>query len=464
MNYSTLLVNFAFYNKPITVNFNGGDISSDGGLLLIKEFDKKIGYIDSISKCIEEYRIPNLIKHQIGQLISQRIYQIIAGYEDAVDCNAGYEDAVDCNLLRDDGIIKLVTGKKLNEKASSQPTMSRLENSVTAEDNERLNGQLTENFIKANKKRIKRKKEVTLEIDSTDDPAYGEQQMVLFNGYYGEYMYHPLIIHDRESVMVVRIKLRAGNVHTSDGVVEEIDKVVKKLRERFKDIRIKLVADSGFSIPELYRYCERKDINIEYLIVIKTNSVINSKIEAKIKGNKIVEKIKREDGNRYYSSIKYKAESWEKQRRVIIKISHSEEEENGIRVRKIVTNMKGRAKELYEEYEKRGEQENRIKELKNGFKADRLSCKKFSANEFRLLIHTHAYNLIVLFRRQIKGSEIGNCQIESLRTKLIKVGVMIKESVRRIWVYISSSWPYQRIYKEVKESLTKVKIPLLSES
>ena len=192
-------VNFAFYNKPITANFNGGDISSDGGLLLIKEFDKKIGYIDSISKCIKEYRIPNFIKHQIEQLISQRIYQIIAGYEDAVDCN----------LLRDDGIIKLVAEKKLNEKASSQPTMSRLENSVTEEDNERLNEQLTENFIKANKKRIKRKKEVTLEIDSTDDPAYGEQQMVLFNGYYEEYMYHPLIIHDRESGMVVYILIQS---------------------------------------------------------------------------------------------------------------------------------------------------------------------------------------------------------------------------------------------------------------
>lgn len=438
-------LNFLFYKKKITTNFNGGSISTDGGLLLIKEFDNRIGYLKSVSQCIVDTRNPIFVTHEINQLVNQRIYQIIAGYEDAVDCNR----------LKDDGIIKLVSGKKLDEPASSQPTMSRLENRVTEEDNEKLNTQLIKNFINSRKKKLKK---ITLEIDSTDDPAYGNQQLTLFNAYYGQNMYHPLLIHDRKTGAVLSIKLRAGNEYTSTGVVEMLEKVVKELKTSFNSIKIKVVADSGFSKPELYRYCEEE--GIKYLIVIKSNAVINNKIEEKIKGNKTVVRIKSGEKKFYYTSIKYRSKSWKKQRRIIIKIGHNET--NDLNIRKIVTNMSGCGDKLYKEYGKRGEQENRIKELKNGFKADRLSCKKFLANEFRLILFTHAYNLVVLFREQLKGTSLAKAQIDTLRIKLIKVGVLIKESTRRVCVYLSSGWPYKNLYMEVKHLLERVNIPVLS--
>jgi len=426
-------LNFSF-DKNIVADFEGGEISSDGGLLLLREFDKKISFLQGLNNCIHDPRNEFLIIHEQEEMLRQRLFQIALGYEDADDSD----------LLRLDPLFQLtIKNRKLVSELASQPTICRLENRITQRENDLINGFLLDNYIKSRKKPPK---QIITDIDSTNDETHGKQQMSMFNGYYEQTMYHPLLISEPESQLLLGAFLRPGNVHTAHDALKYLEPIVKKLKENFPEADITVRGDGGFSSPEMYYFCERKDLQLRYVIGIGSNNVLQQKIKGKLAEARKEFETKNETVC-LFANFKYRAGTWNKQRRVIAKIEITKDQED---IRFVVTNMTGKSKDIYEFYCQRGESENRIKELKIGFNADRLSCHDFSANYFRLLLHSCAYNFITLLKNNLgKQKELRSIQIETLRLRLFKVGAWIKRTTRKIWIHISSAWPFQHLFNRV---------------
>ena len=424
---------FSFYRKKdVVVNFRGGEITTDAGLLPLREFDQRFQLTERMDDCISDSRVSYLIDHQQKEMLRQRLYQIVAGYED-VD---------DCDLLRNDAAMKLMADKKdLSKPLASQPTITRLENRVNWEEIENLNNLNLDWFINT---REKEPEEIILDIDSTDDPAYGKQQLVLFNGFYGRYMYNPLLLFEGKSGHLLSVLLRGGTAHSSKFADEILKKTIDRLKEKFPTTKFYSRGDSGFGVPAVYELCEQEDV--KYAFGIIGNSVLQRKAAKLLTKAKRVYK-KTGKATRFYTSFLYSAKSWKRKRRICVKAECNSE---GTNLRFIVTNMKGRSRDIFAFYNSRGECENRIKEIKNGFAADRLSCHTYLANSFRLNLHGLAYNLVNLFREKILATTtLAKAQIDTLRYKLFKIGAWVKESCRRIWVKLASGWPYRNLFRQI---------------
>ncbi len=425
------------FNEKVTADFKGGKVSSDGGLIILREFDKRLSFIKGINNCVNDPRHPLFIFHEQEDLLRQRIFQIALGYEDADDSD----------LLRHDPLFQLAVKNKERKIAlfeskelASQPTFSRLENRVKEEEIAGINNFLSDNYVKSQKRPPEK---IVLDIDSTDDPTHGNQQLSLFHGYYEQTMYHPLLITELTSKLLLGAYLRAGNVHTADNVIGCLSPIVERLKDKFPKAKIILREDSGFSSPEMYNYCKKEGLS--FVVGVATNNVLKEKIKPYLeKARKLFEKGGQETV-KLYVSFRYKAESWDRQQRMVAKIEKNKHEED---VRFVTTDLKGKAKEIYEFYTKRGDAENRIEEFKNGFKADRLSCHNFYANYFRLLLHACAYNFIALLRSNLNNPELAEAKIDTLRLKLLKVGAWIKETTRKIWIHLSSAWPFRGLFQQ----------------
>lgn len=423
------------FDGTLTADFKGGEISSDGGLLLLREFDNKISFLQGLNNCIFDPRNEFLIIHEQEEMLRQRLFQIALGYEDADDSD----------LLRLDPLFQLTVKNKEGRKAlfeadelASQPTISRLENRINQSEIDRINNFLLNNYIKSRKNTPK---QIVVDVDSTDDPTHGNQQLSMFNGYYGQPVYHPLLISEPESQLLLGAFLRPGNVHTAHGVLEYLAPIIKELKGNFAKANLVVRADAGFSSPETHQFCEKE--NLQYAIGIPSNNNLYKTMQPKLSQARTTFE-KQNEPVYLYASFKYRAESWSKQRRVIAKLEITKDKED---LRFVVTNLKGKAKDIYEFYCQRGDSENRIKEVKHGFKADRLSCHNFSANYFRLLLSTCAYNFITLFKKSTGQEELKDAQIQTLKLKLFKVGVWIKKTTRKIWAHISSAWPFQALFQ-----------------
>jgi hypothetical protein len=416
-----------FTKKTVTLNYKGGNISSDAGLLLIKEFDDKLKVTERMIKCIKDQRNPSYISHTIKNLIDQRFYSWLAGYE---DCN-------DANELRKDPILQAINNR-ISIDLASQSTLTRFENMVTTHDNHRLHNLLLDLFIERMKKN--KSNEIIIDIDGTDDPAHGHQQLTLFNGYYGENMYSPLIISSEGHI--IDILLRKGNAHGSWAVIPRLKRIIPLLKKEFPEIKITIRIDAGGASPKIYEYCEEK--NLKYVIGLINNNVLKNEIsdlskQAEDEFNKTKEKQK------FFGEVNYQAGSWDKARRVIMKAEHNEK---GPNKRFVVTNIDNVLPEsLYNKhYTPRGDFERIIDDLKNGFNADRLSCHRFIANQFRLLMAVFQYEIIQLFKEYcLKDTELATSQAETIRRTIIKIGARIKATTRRIWVECCSAYPYKNL-------------------
>lgn len=430
-----------FYNKKdLTVNFKGGDISSDAGLLLFREYDRKLNLLERISDCVKDKKDQRYKTFSINEIITQRFYCWLAGYE---DCN-------DANELKKDPIIKAIVNKKdFTEDLASQPTLTRLENMIDMHDIFRLNKLLVDLFIEKYPKKCP--KSLIIDIDSTDDPTHGAQQLTLFNGYYGQYMYSPLIISCNNHILDVL--LRKGNAHGSWGVVSRLNFVIGKLKQVWPDVKITIRIDAGGATPKIYEYCEENNFN--YVIGLIKNNVLKKYI-SKL-SNKAEKGFKKTgEKQRLFGEINYQAESWNKPRRVIMK---AEENHNGSNQRFLVTNVEGVSpKNLYDKYyAPRGDFERVIDDLKNGFKADRLSCHSFLANQFRLIITVFMYEMVELFSENcLKDTDYRNSHPETLRRALIKIGARVRITVRKLWVECSSSYPYQNLIAKILNRIKKL--------
>jgi hypothetical protein len=407
--------------------FDGGRITSDGGLLWLAEADERLGLCQAISECVPEWR-KRRGRHALEVLVRQRVFQIACGYEDQNDSDT----------LREDPLLKMVCGSLPESGAdlASQPTISRLENAADGRSCHRIAQAIFELYLSERAKDGAPKK-VLLEFDATDDPTHGDQEGSYYHGYYRQHIYHPLVVFDGESGHLIGALLRRGNTHASNSAVALLKRIVVRLRQRWPEVEIELRADAGFAVPALYDYCEEQ--GIVYTVGLITNPRLeelacNLLAEAKESYDRKGEKV------RLFSEGPYGAESWEHERRVVYKAEAMEKGEN---TRFVVSTRTDDPKELYEFYARRGESENWIKDLKLALKADRLSCHRFMANQFRLLLHAAAYWLMDALRRRLVGVGLERMQLDTLRLTLIKIGGRVRELLTKVRLHLAWGHPGQ---------------------
>ena len=421
---------FSFYrNRSVQCDFAGGQITGDAGLLPLRAFDERHHLTCDWAALLDDPRQQESVRHDALALLRQRIYQIVAGYEDANDADR----------LRHDPALQIVADQKLGEPLGSQPTLSRWENAPSARSLVQLNDALLDQFIRLCGRQVRQRGEILLDIDSTDDPTHGQQQFSFFNGAYDQHMYHPMLIFERHTGCLLSVRLRPGNASSHARIVPMLLRIVPRLERAFPGVPIKLRGDAGFALPMLYEFCEF--FGIQYTLGIPANCVFQDRVEPLQK--KLKRRYRRTElPQRSFSSFRHRARSWSHQRRICFKAEHTAV---GSNLRFVITNCSGRATEVFAFYNDRGECENRIEEFKNGFRADRLSCHRFLANAFRLLLHAFAYNLVNLFRLRQLPEPWRSTQIETLRARLFKIGARIHQTARCIRVHLATGWPWQAL-------------------
>jgi len=422
---------FSFYrSKPIQVDFCGGQISSDAGLLPLRAFDQRHGLTLSLAERLRDAREDKRVHHSVLSLFRQRLYQIIAGYEDANDADR----------LRYDPAFQILADQPLGQALGSQPTLSRWENAPSARQIIRLQDALLDWFISVCGRQVRKRGEILLDVDSTDDPTHGQQQLSFFNGGYGQHMYHPLLVFERHTGCLLAARLRPGTASSHARIVPLLLRLVPRLQQEFPGVRIQLRADAGFALPLLYEFCEF--FGIQYAIGMPTNPLFQRRADRLQR--RLARRHRRSgEAQRSFSSFLHRAQRWFHRRRICYKAEYAAA---GTNLRFLVTNQKGRSRAIFSFYNDRGECENRIEEFKNGFAADRLSCHRFRANAFRLLLHSFAYNLVNLFRFELPES-LRSAQIETLRTQLFKIGARIRQTARCVRVHLASGWPFQSLFQ-----------------
>lgn len=449
---------FAFGFHPlkrleIRAQFDGGAISSDGGGLLLREVEKRIGILHQFAACFTDYRNPDLIEHTVEELVAQRVYGLALGYEDLND----HEE------LRNDPLLAVLVEKAdpSNQVLAGKSTLNRLElTKETASRKERykkivldhgaVDRLLVEIFLEAYQEAPK---EIILDLDATDDPLHGEQEGRFFHGYYGHYCYLPLYIFCGEFLLCAR--LRASNIDASAGSVEELKRIVGQIRSAWPQVRMVVRGDCGFCREELMAWCEAN--RVEYLLGLAKNERLKAAIAQE---QKEAQARYQETGRaaRSFKEFVYQTrESWSRARRVVAKAEHLGKGENP---RFVVTSLSGEAwpaQTLYEEhYCGRGDMENRIKEQLMLF-SDRTSTHYLRSNQLRLYFSSIAYVLLQMLRRLgLAGTELAKAQCSTMRLKLLKVGALIRITVRKVWISLASGYPYVALFWQVYEKLCAV--------
>jgi hypothetical protein len=426
---SAELTLFPLSQKPVVVRADGGALTSDAGALLLRQLDERQGLTRRLARCLTDRRDPAKVRHDLLLLLRQRIYQIALGYE---DCN-------DAASLRFDPALKLAVGRAPSaDDLASQPTLSRLENAVGWRECWRMSEALLGYYLRQHRKHPPRR--LVLDVDATDDETHGDQQLAFFHGYYDEHCYLPLLMfaqaEGKGEQELIGAMLRPGNVHGGHQAMAMIRAVLRRLREAFPGCVIELRADSALALPEVYEGCEK--LALPYTISLPKNDRLVEKAQPWMRDAKAIHA---ETGEKVqvFGEFLHAAHTWSRERRVICKAEVMSQGENP---RFVVTSRRLPPKKLYRFYCQRGDPENRIKELKLDLKADRLSCHRFWANQFRLLLHAAAYVLMQAMRAALAGTELARAQVTTLRLQLLKVGARVRESVRRVLVQLPSAYPW----------------------
>jgi hypothetical protein len=449
-------VGFEFHalkNRQIRAQFDGGAITSDGGGLLLREVEKRVGILHQFAACFTDFRIPDLIEHPVEQLVAQRVYGLALGYEDWNDHQE----------LRSDPLLAVLVekGELGKEALAGKSTLNRLE--LTGEtvsrkerykkivlDQGAVDRLLVEVFLEAH---WEEPKEIILDLDATDDPLHGKQEGRFFHGYYGHYCYLPLYIFCGEFLLGAR--LRSSNIDAAAGSVEELQRIVARIRSAWPQVRIVVRGDSGFCREELMAWCEAE--GVDYLLGLAKNERLKAEI-AKEMGEARTQYQQTGRAARLFQEFVYLTrESWGRARRVVAKAEHLEKGENP---RFVVTSLSGEpwpAQALYEEhYCARGDMENRIKEQLMLF-SDRTSTHYLRSNQLRLYFSSIAYVLLQMLRRWgLEGTEWAKAQCSTIRLQLLKIGALIRLTVRKVWISLAGGSPYVELFRQIHEKLCAV--------
>jgi hypothetical protein len=468
---SSLVALFAFdffEPLPIQIEVSDAPLTSDAGLLPLRQFDERIGLTKHFAAVLDDPRDPELIEHTFLEMVRSRVFGILAGYEDQNDHDT----------LRTDPVFKLIANRLPEEDdLASQPTLSRFENQIDIPSLKRLRQVFVDEFIASF---AEPPLSLTFDLDAVDDPTHGSQQLTLFHAFYEQYQYLPLVITCADNDQVVMVSLRHGTASASLGADDDLEYLVTRVRAAWPDVRIHVRADGGFGNPTMYEVSER--LEITYTYGLSTNAVLQRASE-----DLLAEAVRLWDEThepqRLFEGFWYRAGSWPVSRFVVVK---AEANAQGTNRRFVVTNRAGAPRYLeatYDEYVMRGESENRNKELKCGLGMDRLSDHRFVANYFRLYLHAAAMNLLVRLRQEIADpppapegdvpvaalvgaarkeyqnarrvqDPLGKGQPATWRLLLIKVAATVIVSCRRIVVRLSGSWPHRNYFEHISQHVS----------
>jgi hypothetical protein len=429
------------FKRPVVAEFDQSQSSSDGGALLLKVADRGLGVTAALAGCMQDDRQAGKVRHELEELLTQRIM--------AIAC--GYEDANDAARLASDPVHKVLVGRDPvpGEDLASQPTLSRFENSVGRKELFRMGQALAATVIERHRKRLRgRVRLITIDLDPTDDPTHGAQQLTFFNWHYDTYCYLPVVgfltFNQEAEQYLVTAVLRPGNAPGSAGAVGILRRLIQRLRQAFPDAKIRVRLDGGFAAPEVLYFldCEPK---VEYLVNLAANAVLQRKAESAMKRARRASKISKQTEHVYGECPYQTRKTWPWERRVIYKaeVVRAEGKKPKDNPRFVVTNMRQSPRWVYEEvYCQRGDLENRIKELHYGMEIGRTSCTNFWANQFRVLMTAAAYVLMQELRLGLAGTASARAQVSTLRERFLKIGAQVVASVRRIVLHLPRSFPY----------------------
>ena len=460
--------------QEVTVDFEGGQVVSDTGLLAVRLLDKELGVLATVAERLPDPRAQALVTHSREALLTQEVYQILAGYPDGNDAQVLREDPLFQTLLDvspHDG-QELASGSTLNRfhhaytrRQAEQPPQERpVVGEVEAARTGRLrlvNAYLPELFIRT---RREPRRFVILDVDPSDDPTHGQQVLSFFHGYYDQHQYFPLFVFDGESGFPLAAWLRPGKVAAACGVVDVLRDLVQALRAAWPDVLVLVRGDSGVATPEVYEFCEAE--GLLYALGFTSNEVLKRRVASAVTDLETYYAFygRVEPAVQRFEEIEdYQADGWSRPRRIVAKV---EINRHGINRRFVVTNLSGSGQGIYHGfYVQRGDVPERpIGELKNGLHMDRLSFHRFRSNGLKLLEHTLAYALVVLHREAVAAiPEVARAEVGTLRQRLWKVGAVVKTSTRRIWFHVSATWPHRelfvRVYQAVRQFTQGLRTP-----
>jgi DDE family transposase len=476
---SVPLLSFDFLSaRPVAIEVSDAPLTSDAGLVPVRQFDEHIRLTEQVAAALDDRRDPALTRQSLLSMVRQRVYGILADYEDQNDHDT----------LRSDPVFKLIADRLPDDPdLASQPTLSRFENAVSIPDLWRLRDVLVDLFIQSFDAPPRH---LTLDLDAFDDPAHGQQQLIMFHGYYEQYQYLPIVITCAENDMALLVGLRHGTCHASLGADHDLRYLMGRLRAVWPDVQVHVRGDSGLGVPRMYDVCQ--ELRLTYTFGIGMNSRLRASSDDLLK--QALEEYERTgQPQRSFLLVEYQAETWPQPQPVVIK---AEAHAQGTNRRAVVTNRPGcqvLPHAVYDEYAMRGESENRNKELKAELQADRLSDHRFLANFFRLYLHAATLNLLVRLRHAVVQSpptaaELGlpaalpteaidepdrrrffNKRRErdplgggfacTWRTRLIKVAAEVITRARRVIVRLSGSWPHLDYFLWVSQAVSRPPAP-----
>lgn len=415
----------AVKRRRVQASFDGGAISSDAGVVLLRQVDRALGLSAAVARALGDTRRRASCTHDLAALVRQRIYALALGYEDLNDHQH----------LRHD--VALQTAVEADAVLASQSTLCRLENRAGRDSAVALHEVLIEQFIGSFKHRPKK---LVLDFDATDDAVHGKQQGRFFHGYYDRYCFLPLYVTCRDQVLVSY--LRPSNIDGAKHAWAILSLLVKRLRRAWPKVRIVLRADSGFCRWRMLRWCERHDVG--YIIGLAKNARLE-RLSATLQRDAALHFEACAKKVRTFGEFAYAAKTWDRTRRVIARIEHGDK---GANPRFVVTNLGGKARQLYDKlYCARGDMENRIKEQQLDMFADRTSCHHWWPNQLRLLLSTFAYTLVEALQRvALQGTSLARAYVGTIRLKLLKIGAVVIRNTRRVRLLLSTHYPYQDLF------------------
>jgi hypothetical protein len=437
--------------KPVVAQFDQHQGSSDGGAILLRAADRRLGLTSALADCLEDERQAGKVQHELHELLTQRVMGIACGYEDANDAAR----------LASDPVHKLLVGRDPieGEDLASQPTLSRFENAPHRQQLFRLAEALADCVIERHRRRLKgRARRITIDLDPTDDPTHGAQQLALFNAHYDTWCYLPLVgflsFNDEPEQYLFTAVLRSGKAVAWQGARAILRRLLKKLRRAFPGAPMRIRLDGGFAEPELLDFLEAQP-DVEYAVGMAKNAVLKRKAKPAMRQARRLSR-RTQQTEHVYAEASYAARTWSHRRRVIIKaeVVRQTGKDPKDNPRFVITNLKQSPPWIYEQvYCQRGEIENRIKELHEGLEIGRTSCTRFGANQFRVLMTAAAYVLMQELRRRAARTDCARAQVWTLRERLLKLGARVVRSVRRVVLHLPTSFPFRNTFRQVALAL-----------
>jgi hypothetical protein len=438
---------FKFHQKmkPVLAQFDMAHASTDGGAVLLKALDDRLGLTARLAACLPDRREPGKVRHSLLDLLRQRIFGLACGY---ADCN-------DAARLVQDPIQKLVLDRDPVEGGAlaSQPTLSRFENAMRPKTLYRLGDALATVVIEHHRRRLKgRATCITIELDPTEDPTHGQQEFTFFNGHYDGWCYLPVVamltFNEEPEQHLVTAVLRPGNSPAHRGARGVLRRLLRRIRTAFPGTPIRVRLDGGFAGPELLDFLEAEQV--DYVVGLANNPRLEKRAR-RLLGRARMRVQARGQSARVYGETRYAARSWHRKRRVVMKAEVLQHPARGSKdnPRFVVTTLRESPAAVYGWYCQRGDLENRLKELHHGLEVDRTSCHRFWANQFRVLLTAAAYVLLQALRAAARGTACATAQVSTLRERLLKLAVWVERSVRRIVLHLPQTAPWRSTWRRI---------------